>query len=71
VSASNLLGEHLKFPEKDWHNGHFKRLAACMRRLGWDGPKNIRMNDEVTKGYERVRRDFWGKEVRGSQEEPV
>jgi hypothetical protein len=29
------------------------------------------MNDEVTKGYERVRRDFWGKEVRGSQEEPV
>jgi hypothetical protein len=30
-----------------------KRLGRCMRRLGWDGPKALRINDEIQKGYSR------------------
>jgi len=31
----------------------YKRLGRCMRRLGWDGPKLVRINDEVQRGYSR------------------
>jgi hypothetical protein len=31
----------------------YKRLGRCMRRLGWDGPKLLRINDEVQRGYSR------------------
>jgi predicted P-loop ATPase len=33
---------------------HTKRLAACMRRLGWTGPKNLKINGHPDqKGYSR------------------
>ena len=31
----------------------YKRLGRCMRRLGWDGPKALRINDKLQKGYSR------------------
>jgi predicted P-loop ATPase len=71
VSANMLLSEYLKISEKDWRPVDYKRLAACMRRLGWDGPKNIRMGDQVTKAYERIKKDMWRKEPPRSQDEPV
>ncbi len=30
-----------------------KRLGRCMRRLGWDGPKPIRISNTIGKGYVR------------------
>lgn len=30
-----------------------KRVAACMRRLGWEGPKPLWMGDTALKGYEK------------------
>ena len=63
VGACTVLSEHLKIPGPEQHNGHYKRLAACMRRLGWDGPKNMRIGDSVTKGYERARRGIFGQKA--------
>jgi predicted P-loop ATPase len=31
-----------------------KRLGRCMRRLGWDGPKPVRIGGKPTKGYSRL-----------------
>jgi predicted P-loop ATPase len=36
----------------------FKRLARCMRRLGWSGPKKIRVGNSEGKGYARPDRNW-------------
>ena len=63
VGACTVLSEYFKIPGPEQNNSHYKRLAACMRRLGWDGPKNMRIGDSVTKGYERARRGLLGQKA--------
>jgi hypothetical protein len=44
-----VIGIHIS------RQGHpaWKRLAACMKRLGWDGPKLVTVGNRRVKGYSR------------------
>ncbi len=53
VAAVLLLSEHLGIPRERQGDAAFKRLSACMRRIGWLGPTKLRINGEVTRGYRR------------------
>ena len=53
VFTEVLLTENLKIPPDRQHQGHSKRLSRIMRKLGWDGPKRIRLGNKVVRGYER------------------
>jgi len=54
VSSTKLLEEVLGiFPERQ-QQFHTKRLALLMRKLGWSGPKNVRFEGRVVRGYERA-----------------
>jgi predicted P-loop ATPase len=33
---------------------HLKRIAAVMRKLGWEGPNKFKMGGRVVRGYERA-----------------
>jgi putative DNA primase/helicase len=52
ASLQLLTGSLLLVGSKlgDWEA---KRLGYCMRRLGWDGPKQLRIKGESVKGYRR------------------
>jgi len=53
VSSTDLLGLVLGINVGKQRDIDHKRLGRCMRRLGWDGPKNIRITSKQTKGYTR------------------
>jgi predicted P-loop ATPase len=55
VSSSDLLETALGIHISKQRDVDYKRLGRCMRRLGWDGPKNLRVGDQLTKGYSRKR----------------
>jgi hypothetical protein len=53
VSSTDLLEIVLGIHVSRQRDIDYKRLGKCMRRLGWDGPKKIRIGDNQTKGYAR------------------
>src|SRR6516164_6265615 len=53
VFGRDLLTTVLGIPPSKQRDIDAKRLGRCMRRLGWDGPKALRINDEIQKGYSR------------------
>jgi hypothetical protein len=53
VSSTDLMEIVLGIHISKQRDIDFKRLGKCMRRLGWDGPKNMRIGNEQTKGYTR------------------
>jgi hypothetical protein len=53
VSTTDLLSVVLGIHVSKQRDLEYKRLSRCMRRLGWNGPKNIRIANKQTKGYTR------------------
>lgn len=53
VSTADLLEIVLGIHISKQRDVDFKRLGKCMRRLGWDGPKPVRVGKNVAKGYAR------------------
>ena len=53
VSSKKLLSEILDIPADRQLPHVAKRLADCMRRLGWSGPEKIRIKKESVRGYSR------------------
>jgi hypothetical protein len=53
VSSNDLLTQVLGIHISKVRDVDYKRLGRCMRRLGWDGPKHMRLNSSQTKGYSR------------------
>ena len=63
ISTSELLTRCLQLQPAQMGHGTSQRLGTAMRRLGWDGPKPIRLHQggsaerkatSVVKGYERA-----------------
>ncbi len=52
VTSARALGALGLLPERQ-NQFHAKRLVPLLRRLGWTGPKNLRVNGKVVRGYER------------------
>ena len=54
VSSSNLLQIYLELEVNRQQQFHTKRLALVMRKLGWEGPAPMKMQDnKVVRGYQR------------------
>jgi predicted P-loop ATPase len=53
VFTRELLEINLSIPKERQHNQHTKRVADCMRILGWDGPDVIRIGEERLRGFTR------------------
>src|SRR5205823_13453342 len=53
IASQFLLDGMLRFERARVKTGDNRRLAAVMRRLGWSGPKPLRMGGTVAKGYVR------------------
>jgi hypothetical protein len=53
VESTELLGTVIGIHASRQRDIDFKRLGRCMRRLGWAGPKVLRIRGELTKGYQR------------------
>jgi hypothetical protein len=53
VTSVDLLEIALGIHISRQYDIHFKRLGRCMRRLGWDGPKKMKIAGKQTKGYAR------------------
>lgn len=54
VSTRGLAESHLQFLPHQLQPYHTVRIGKVMRKLGWDGPKKIRLKKgEVARGYER------------------
>ena len=56
VSSIDLLETVLGIHVSKQRDVDYKRLGKCMRRLGWDGPKNMRVGGNQVKGYTRLSR---------------
>lgn len=54
VSTATLF-EKLGFEDRNLQNHHTKRLAGVMRKLGWQGPKPVKISGQLVRGYERPR----------------
>ena len=63
LDSNYLLTDVLKIDPGRQRVGDAKQLAACMKRLGWEGPKMIWVTrgGEPVRGYHRIVRD--GKKV--------
>jgi hypothetical protein len=60
VASSHLLQVTLSLEPDRQLQFHLKRLAGLMRKLGWEGPSPIKMeNGSVVRGYQRPLSD-WG-----------
>lgn len=53
ILTGNLLRNVLSLPTEKWNDVTSKRVANIMRRLGWDGPKLMRVGEERGKGFTR------------------
>jgi len=59
VASSHLLEFSLGLEPNRQQQFHAKRLAAVMRKLGWQGPALVKMEDGSTvRGYQRPLTDF-------------
>ena len=53
ISTRDLFELHLRVTADRISDGSAKRLCYAMRRLGWEGPKVIRLSDKTHRGYTR------------------
>ena len=53
IASCDLLLEYLKIPAERATKEAERKLAQCMRRLGWDGPKKMRIHGKPQRGYHR------------------
>jgi predicted P-loop ATPase len=53
IASSQLLCGNLRLDPSRIGDREAKRLAYCMRRLGWEGPKRMRIKGEPVRGYSR------------------
>ena len=53
VTTTDLLTQVLGIHPSKQRDIDYKRLGRCMRRLGWEGPKVLRISGNITKGYSR------------------
>lgn len=54
ISSASLVGEaYLRLPTSQLYDHTSKRLAKVMRKLGWEGPKTVRIGGEPVRGYSR------------------
>jgi predicted P-loop ATPase len=51
ASSDYLLRDVLDLNPNNVSGAASKRLGACMRRLGWTGPKTMKINGQDVKGY--------------------
>lgn len=52
--SSVALMKRLDMAKDKWSPALYKRLGYVMRVLGWEGPKGIRIDGRVTKGFVRL-----------------
>lgn len=52
VTTADALA-HLQMPPERQNQAAAKRLGPLMRKLGWAGPKQLRISGRVLRGYER------------------
>jgi putative DNA primase/helicase len=53
IASTQLLNRLLGFNLGKAGDREAKRLAYCMRRLGWEGPKQLRIKGQSVRGYSR------------------
>jgi hypothetical protein len=53
VFSQELMTLKLGIPASDQHSGMQRRLADCMRQLGWQGPKQMRISGKCGRGFWR------------------
>ncbi len=59
ISSSYLLTDTLRIEPGRQKPSDQTRLGVCMRLLGWDGPKRMRVDGHNVRGYERPKPDGW------------
>jgi predicted P-loop ATPase len=59
VSSSHLLTNLLQIEPGRQKPSDQTRLGVCMRLLGWDGPKRMRIQGQNVRGYERPQPEGW------------
>lgn len=59
VSTHHLLTFILEIEVGRQKHSEATRLGICMRELGWDGPKSMRIHGVNVRGYERPQPDGW------------
>ncbi|CAD5273079.1 Virulence-associated E family protein (fragment) [Bosea sp. 62] len=59
ASTKHLLSYVLNIEVGRQKHPDATRLGACMRALGWDGPKSMRVHGVNVRGYERPQPDDW------------
>ncbi len=66
VSTADLLRLQLEIPQERQQQYQTKRLAAVMRKLGWQGPMLLKSSGgETFRGYQRPLKDENGNPARG------
>jgi hypothetical protein len=53
IASTQLLFGGLRLDASRTGDREAKRLAYCMRRLGWEGPKRMRIKGQLVRGYSR------------------
>ncbi len=54
VSTMDIMARDLGVPKDRMSPVDAGRVASIMKRLGWDGPKMIRIEGRAVRGYERT-----------------
>lgn len=54
ISSRDLFELHLRVTADRMSDTSSKRLCYAMRRIGWDGPKPLRSDGKIFKGYTRA-----------------
>ena len=54
ISTRDILDLVLRLPVEKQNPVTAKRVAYCLRRLGWEGPKNIRDEQGIAKGWTKM-----------------
>ena len=67
VSSKHLMSDVLEIPVDRQMPHVAKRLADCMKRLGWSGPEKMRIEGQSVRGFRRRPKD--GEEVNYVQDE--
>jgi Virulence-associated protein E len=53
IASRSLLLDYLKIPSERANKEAERKLAQCMRRLGWEGPATQRIAGQLKRGYRR------------------
>lgn len=71
ISTKVLLDQYLKISPERQHYGSYNRLKSVMRRLGWQGPDQLRIDAQKARGYRRSVERSVGDDDGGHSEMPV